>query len=73
MSRVIMFLLLAAVVLVVAEAQLTFSTGWGNGKRSINQEPDDACATEETIYVIYKLIQSEAEKFIACKSNEPKN
>jgi hypothetical protein len=58
MARLALVLLLA-VVLVVSEGQLTFSTGWGNGKRSISTEigPDSCTPSEEALYVIYKFIQ----------------
>ncbi|KAL0818721.1 hypothetical protein ABMA28_008053 [Loxostege sticticalis] len=57
MGRAVLFVVLLAVVLMVAEAQLTFSTGWGQGKRSGNVEVEP-CSPEEGLYVLYKLIQA---------------
>ncbi|XP_028164238.1 adipokinetic prohormone type 2-like [Ostrinia furnacalis] len=58
MGRIVVFLAFLAVVLVVSDAQLTFSTGWGQGKRSgpgsVEPEP---CSPEEGLYMLYKLIQ----------------
>lgn len=57
MYRVFQAFLIMAVFAVVIQAQLTFSTDWGNGKRSIRSQLDDRCATEESVLAIYNLIQ----------------
>ncbi|CAH2986049.1 unnamed protein product [Chilo suppressalis] len=68
MGRPLLFAVLLAILVVVSDAQLTFSTGWGNGKRSVNTDfGNDPCTSEESLYVIYKLIQSEGERLISCR------
>lgn len=57
MCRVILLFLFIAAIAVFVESQLTFSSGWGNGKRSISSEQvNDDCNPEEAIFQIYKLI-----------------
>ncbi|PZC77451.1 hypothetical protein B5X24_HaOG203401 [Helicoverpa armigera] len=68
MCRILVLFLLIASIAVLIEGQLTFSSGWGNGKRSISSEqPNDDCNPEEAIFQIYKLIVSEGEKIRACQ------
>nr|ADB91364.1 prepro-hypertrehalosemic hormone [Blattella germanica] len=54
-----------ALALVVCEAQVNFSPGWGTGKRSGIQEGPCKGSTESIMY-IYKLVQSEAQKLLEC-------
>ena len=57
MCRIIFVFLLVAAIAVLIEGQLTFSSGWGNGKRSVSSEQvNDDCNPEEAIFQIYKLI-----------------
>uniref|UniRef100_A0A2H1VT60 SFRICE_030756 n=1 Tax=Spodoptera frugiperda TaxID=7108 RepID=A0A2H1VT60_SPOFR len=68
MCRVILLFLFIAAIAVFVESQLTFSSGWGNGKRSISSEQvNDDCNPEEAIFQIYKLIVAEGEKIRACQ------
>lgn len=58
MGRFAVLVVVLATVLVITGAQLTFSTGWGNGKRSVGVEGGaDVCSPEESLFLIYKLIQ----------------
>ncbi|XP_075984307.1 adipokinetic prohormone type 2 [Anticarsia gemmatalis] len=68
MCRILILFLLVAAIAVLIEGQLTFSSGWGNGKRSISSETtNDDCNPEEAIFQIYKLIVAEGEKIRACQ------
>ncbi|KAJ8711968.1 hypothetical protein PYW08_008922 [Mythimna loreyi] len=68
MCRILVLFLLVAAIAVLVESQLTFSSGWGNGKRSIsNEQVNDDCNPEEAIFQIYKLIVTEGEKIRACQ------
>ncbi|KAG6451319.1 hypothetical protein O3G_MSEX007084 [Manduca sexta] len=73
MARFAVFFLAMAAICLITEAQLTFSSGWGQGKRSVNNDMgSDACSTDEAVYAIYKLIESVAEKLVVCQG-EVKN
>ncbi|EFA11613.2 AKH-like peptide [Tribolium castaneum] len=67
MSR--MFLIVVLIAFVgVCTAQLNFSTDWG--KRSGSSAGSDANNCKEpveTIMLIYKIIQNEAQKIIECE------
>nr|C0HKR1.1 RecName: Full=Adipokinetic prohormone type 2; Contains: RecName: Full=Adipokinetic hormone 2; Short=AKH-2; Flags: Precursor [Agrotis ipsilon] len=68
MCRIFIVLLVVAALAIIIEGQLTFSSGWGNGKRSISSEQiNDDCNPEEAIFQIYKLIVSEGERIRACQ------
>ncbi|CAH0596508.1 unnamed protein product [Chrysodeixis includens] len=69
MCRFLVLFLLVAAVAVLVEGQLTFSSGWGQGKRSgLDSElQNDDCNPEDAIYQIVKLVTAEAEKLRACK------
>nr|WKE35821.1 adipokinetic hormone preprohormone [Kalotermes flavicollis] len=57
-------LVVVALVLVLCEAQVNFSPGWG--KRSTLQDGPCKTSTESLMY-IYKLIQNEAQKLVECE------
>nr|QDK59876.1 adipokinetic hormone 2 [Cydia pomonella] len=57
------FLLVLAAILVMTQAQLTFTPNWG--KRAVGR--DDGCKPGETLLAIYKLIESEAERLLTCQ------
>ncbi|XP_058815651.1 hypertrehalosaemic prohormone-like [Topomyia yanbarensis] len=67
-------LLICATFIFVCEAQLTFTTGWG--KRSTAQPgldlsnlfgAQDGCKSPvDSLMVIYRMIQSEAQKILEC-------
>lgn len=57
MCRILILFLVFAAIAVFVDGQLTFSSGWGNGKRSISVDPSNGdCSPEEAIYQIYQLI-----------------
>nr|ABY81279.1 type I adipokinetic prohormone precursor [Bombyx mori] len=69
MGRALVLVLILSAALLVCEAQLTFTPGWGQGKRSeATDYRNDGCSSEDSVYTIYKLIKNEAEKFLACQS-----
>ncbi|KAJ0172048.1 hypothetical protein K1T71_012021 [Dendrolimus kikuchii] len=72
MVRVFLIFIVIASIWVLSEGQLTFSSGWGQGKRSIRTDIGDGCTTEEALYAIYKLVENEAEKLVSCQT-EGKN
>nr|APJ36628.1 adipokinetic hormone 2 precursor [Mythimna separata] len=68
MCRILVLFLLVAAIAVLVEGQLTFSSGWGNGKRSLSSEQvNDDCNPQEAILQIYKLIVAEGEKIRVCQ------
>ncbi|KAJ9594237.1 hypothetical protein L9F63_014397 [Diploptera punctata] len=58
-----MMLVVLALVLVICEAQVNFSPGWGTGKRSAVQDGPCKGSTESLMY-IYKLVQVHVKTFI---------
>ncbi|CAB3224801.1 unnamed protein product [Arctia plantaginis] len=70
MFRILVLFLVFAAIAVFVDGQLTFSSGWGNGKRSISVEPSNGdCSPEEAIFQIYQLIVSEGERIRTCQRN----
>ncbi|KAG6454724.1 hypothetical protein O3G_MSEX008844 [Manduca sexta] len=65
MYKLTVFLMFIAFV-IIAEAQLTFTSSWG-GKRAMTNSI--SCRNDEAIAAIYKAIQNEAERFIMCQKN----
>ncbi|CAG9130903.1 hypothetical protein JYU34_005421 [Plutella xylostella] len=67
-----LFVLLACLV-IVSEAQLTFTSSWGGGKRSgtgSNTTPFNGCRNNENaMAAIYRLIQKEAERLLLCQKS----
>nr|C0HL91.1 RecName: Full=Adipokinetic prohormone type 1; Contains: RecName: Full=Adipokinetic hormone 1; Short=AKH-1; Flags: Precursor [Agrotis ipsilon] len=66
MNYVSIFVLIVACLCVLADAQLTFTSSWGGGKRGA-VAATMSCRSEETIAAIYKLIQNEAERLLLCQ------
>ncbi|KAI8437341.1 hypothetical protein MSG28_011683 [Choristoneura fumiferana] len=64
MYKLCLLLLLVACACVITEAQLTFTSSWGTGKRSAAPMP---CRSDEAIAAIYRMIQSEAERLLLCQ------
>nr|Q17128.1 RecName: Full=Hypertrehalosaemic prohormone; Contains: RecName: Full=Hypertrehalosaemic hormone; Short=HTH; AltName: Full=Hypertrehalosaemic neuropeptide; Contains: RecName: Full=Hypertrehalosaemic hormone precursor-related peptide; Flags: Precursor [Blaberus discoidalis]AAA79691.1 prepro-hypertrehalosemic hormone [Blaberus discoidalis] len=59
-------IVVVAIALVLCEAQVNFSPGWGTGKRSAVQ--DSPCkGSAESLMYIYKLVQNEAQKILECE------
>ncbi|KAI8437331.1 hypothetical protein MSG28_011682, partial [Choristoneura fumiferana] len=64
MCRALLLFVVLAAILFMAEAQLTFTPNWG--KRSLGRD-SEGCKPGETLLAIYKLIESEAERLLACQ------
>ncbi|KAJ8715252.1 hypothetical protein PYW08_005233 [Mythimna loreyi] len=65
MNKIFFVLFFVACFSLFAEAQLTFTSSWGGGKRS--GVAPISCKNEEAVATIFKLIQNEAERFIICQ------
>lgn len=59
MYKICFILVLVACFAVISEAQLTFTSSWGGGKRSGNMGPlaNAGCRNEEAVFAIYRMIQ----------------
>lgn len=57
------------VVLGVCSAQLNFSTGWGKRAPGGNIPPsaDNCKSSVDTVMLLYKIIQAEAQKLVDCE------
>ncbi|KAF5273423.1 hypothetical protein FQA39_LY07440 [Lamprigera yunnana] len=69
MQRIVIFLLVVVTVNICV-AQLNFSTGWGKRSQSGNPSgiTEGNCKTPvDTLMLIYKLIQNEAQKMQECE------
>ncbi|XP_055594344.1 hypertrehalosaemic prohormone-like [Uranotaenia lowii] len=71
--RLLSVLLICASLIFVCEGQLTFSTGWGNGKRSAAGLTSfngpfgyDCKPSDSSLMAIYRMIQTEAQKMLEC-------
>ena len=56
MNYLCVVVLIVACLCVIADAQLTFTSSWGGGKRGA-VAATMSCRSEETVAAIYKLIQ----------------
>uniref|UniRef100_A0A336LXR7 CSON004695 protein n=1 Tax=Culicoides sonorensis TaxID=179676 RepID=A0A336LXR7_CULSO len=79
--KILGIFVVAMSLLVICKAQLTFTPTWGkrggnfnnamNQQNSFNNMQNDACKTPvETLLMIYRLIQAEAQKLIDCGQQE---
>nr|QMS54688.1 adipokinetic hormone [Grapholita molesta] len=64
MYKFCLLLVLVACACVLTEAQLTFTSSWGGGKRSAGPNP---CRSDESVGQIYRMIQAEAERLLLCQ------
>lgn len=71
-TKFIISIAILAIVLTFVAGQLTFSPGWGNGKRSISlydqgHESDVRCKfAKEILLDIFKFIQNQGQMFAEC-------
>ncbi|CAG9130905.1 hypothetical protein JYU34_005420 [Plutella xylostella] len=67
MFRAFFVFFCVAAMLVLADAQLTFTPNWGKRSLNVGGPGNDMCNPGETLIAIYKLIETEAEKMLACQ------
>lgn len=57
MARVVLTLIFTIMMIVLCAAQLNFTPGWGNGKRSVPIDQDNCKTSIDSLMYLYKLIQ----------------